>query len=398
MDKPVKAILKEVKLIEILNSPYFARVLMPMGLIKDDKQPTGYTDGVNIGYNPGFIKGLKNLSQVQGFFRHEEYHIIMLHPFEMIKIPVEDRDLYNQACDYIINPMVIKDGFQLPDGALINSKFFGMNSMQAFKLLKQEKAKRKQDKKNGNGQGPEEPKPQPWGQVKPYKNPDGSKPTKDQTVKAKEKQKRIIKQAQTLQEKSEGGISGDLERITCQSLEPRLNPTELLRDYLTASINSKWNWARPNRRLMGSGFYFPKNESKTIGNVTILIDSSGSISDYEFNCFSAEVSNVLSEFEGIEITVIYFDTKVKDKEIEKYSSYDLPIKLKTNARGMTCFKAPFNFMAKNDISPDVCLMFTDLGSDSWPKEPDFPVIFITDKGSNGVAPFGQTIISDIWIT
>ena len=78
--------------------------------------------------------------------------------------------------------------------------------------------------------------------------------------------------------------------------------------------------------------------------------------------------------------MIYFDTKVKDKEIEKYSSYDLPIVLKTKARGMTCFKAPFDFMAKNDISPDVCLMFTDLAATHGQKHRTSPLSLLQIKG------------------
>ena len=362
---------------ELLSSPFFARFLLKCPLIEDTKQPTCYTDGKVIGYNPGFVQDI-SFSELQGVFRHEEYHLILGHCLMMKN---KNHKIWNMATDYVINIMVISDGLKLPPGLLLDYRFSGLNSEQVYKILMQEQKEGK------------EPEPQNWGQIKPKKNASNQELTEPEQSKELNKLKREVKQAQNIEKKRNSGTEGgNVKRITDAFFTPQIDVKDLLRDFLTETIQAKWDYKKLNRRLVYTGLRYPKQSGKTIGKGVIFVDASGSISDFEFNIYSSEISNVLSEFEGIELTVIFFDTQVRENEIVQYSSYDLPLKLKSHAGGGTDIRAPFKYVELNELDPDFCLVFSDMGFSLFPSEPDYPVIFITDEtGKGAVIPWGQLI-------
>ena len=64
-------------------------------------------------------------------------------------------------------------------------------------------------------------------------------------------------------------------------LEPQINWKEMLYKYIRTPVKDDYNWARPNRRFLHMGIVLPTPYAHAMGDVSIIIDTSGSISDEE---------------------------------------------------------------------------------------------------------------------
>ncbi len=74
---------------------------------------------------------------------------------------------------------------------------------------------------------------------------------------------------------------------------------------------------RPNRRFISSNLYLPSMYSEGLGDVVIVIDTSGSISDTELIDFQSEVNCILEDTQPEKVYVLYCDTQVH----KKYGEY-----------------------------------------------------------------------------
>ena len=215
----------------------------------------------------------------------------------------------------------------------------------------------------------------------------------------------IIAQAQTMQDsKDQKGWSptgnGGSIRIVNQLLDAHVPWEAEVRDFFEQICKNDYSWAMPNRRYSRSPFVVPSLYNKELGRFIALIDASGSINDREFNIFGAELTNMLNIFQDATIMTIFFHHCVINDEIREYTYHDLPIKLKTTGRGGTDFVPPFKKIEEDDLNPVGVLVFTDLGCDSYPKEPDYPVMWVvTEKRYDGTyysnPPFGRIIDMDL---
>jgi predicted metal-dependent peptidase len=73
--------------------------------------PSGWTDGVHIGYNPSWIDGL-SVSIVRTFLVHEVDHIKQGLPWRLRRLPAKLHPYVNAAADFGINARLVKAGYE----------------------------------------------------------------------------------------------------------------------------------------------------------------------------------------------------------------------------------------------------------------------------------------------
>jgi predicted metal-dependent peptidase len=112
----------------LLDQPFFGTLAMHLELVETRQIETLQTNGVVIQYNPDFMATLTAAEQV-GVLAHEVMHPGLLHPYRRNG---RDPREWNEACDYAINPELIRAGFTLPAGALVDPQFDGMSAEQIF--------------------------------------------------------------------------------------------------------------------------------------------------------------------------------------------------------------------------------------------------------------------------
>lgn len=374
----------------ILDHPFWGCLALKLTLSEAEWCETACTDGRNVFYNPEYIKSLQ-LPEVVGLLAHEVSHCSNGHTWRQ---DTREHVQWNIACDYTLNDILIKAGFALPSGALINSQYNGLAAEEIYAKL---------PKENTGNKGGKDP-----GKCEKGKGSDGSEkhqgPDKGQNGKDPGKCGGVIQSSQSKADaeelraewkaavvqavqmcKGRGDIPGDLLLQIQNVLDPPLPWFVLLRDFVERSARNDYSWSKPNSRYFSSGIILPSLVSEELPEIVVAIDTSGSTYSY-LNRFANEVSGVLQAYKT-KITVIYCDYIVQN--VVEYTSEDLPLKLEMKGGGGTSFIPVFDYVAKHGLTPAAMVFLTDLDG-SFPKyEPEYPVMWVTPNNQKG--PFGMTV-------
>ena len=111
-----------------------------------------------------------------------------------------------------------------------------------------------------------------------------------------------------------GREPGGIERPLAQARQSEHDWRAILRDFITAMNPSDYRWAPPNRRFVSSGLYLPSVERSGVGEMVIVVDTSGSIGTDELEQFAGEINSIVNEAQPESIRVIYCDAFVQAGE------------------------------------------------------------------------------------
>lgn len=370
MDNTIKKLTK-ARAGLVLSSPFFASIALQLKLIEDLKYPTVYTDSVVLGYNPEFVDKLSN-AELKGVICHEVLHIAMLHPFRRNS---RDHLRWNIACDYAINPIVKDAGFTLPEGALLEDRYKGMEAEVIYSKL----PKQLQLPANSTM----------IGEVRDYKQDKQAK--NSNTIKQQEQNWKITLSGAASIAKAQGKLPAGLDRMIQEILQPKLPWREILSRFITENAKNDYTWTQPNKRYLYSGLYLPSLNVPTLGTIVVIVDTSGSISQKELDTFASELQSILNIYPGTEIKVIYVDTKVA--HTETIDIYDF--KLHAKGGGGTDFKPGFEYIEQEAVMPSCVIYFTDGYCDSFPQDPDYPTLWVSTDKANFKPPFGEVIYMEM---
>ena len=124
----------------ILTRQFYAVLVGQVEPVPSWQFPTMATDSVKHYFNPAFIASLSP-KKVLGVQAHESEHDARHHS---TRRGARDPKLWNMACDYAINPDLIAEGFELPDGILFRKEFAGMAAEDIYRILFDEQQKEQQ--------------------------------------------------------------------------------------------------------------------------------------------------------------------------------------------------------------------------------------------------------------
>jgi len=367
----------KARTILILDHYFFGHLTMKLSLSESDWCETAMTDGERLVYSPKYVDTLE-LQKCVGLNAHEVMHCAMGHFW---RGEGKDHTKWNMACDYEINGILLKEKFELPDGALFDSAYDDLSAEQIYHRIPDtggggKDGKEKEGKgQDGQGNGSD---PGKCGGVMQGKG------NKNEIEEKKAEWKSSVAQAVQMA-KRQGLMSNNLLIPINDVLDPPLPWHVLLRDFVEKTARNDYNWMRPNRRYISDGIILPSLISEELPEVCIVIDTSGSTCGIQGD-FAKEASGVLSAYRTT-IRVLYSDAKVHLEEI--YTSDDLPIKLKPVGGGGTSFVPAFDYIAKNRYTPSCMIYLTDMYGTFPSKEPEYPVMWITNNDEKG--PFGMTV-------
>ncbi len=360
--------LSKAKINLMLDQPFFGRILLELLLIRDDTQPTGYTDGKVLGYNHDFIDGM-NLEGVMFFMVHEALHVALMHH---TRRGARDHKKFNIAADHVINLTCEESNLKLaiPDDVYKDPQYREMSTEAVYLKLPQDP----EDEGEGVGEVRDMP----------------GDPTAAQ--KSLEEQRVKIAVTQALQQaKAVGKMPGGLERVIDELLDPVVPWHELLRDFVSEKARDDYSWSRPNRRFSGMDVIMPGLYSERMGKVCVAVDTSGSLSQDDLTRVASEIQGVLDDFPTASCKVIYCDYEVHADATEEFDPGD-EIELHPKGGGGTRFKPVFEYIEAQEDDPIVLLYMTDLyGSLAGIDAPDYPVIWGLVEGANhkNEVPFGE---------
>ncbi len=392
----------------ILDKPFLGALVMrlPMREAKPDWCPTVATDARHFYYNPEYIDRL-SLEQTQFMLAHEALHCALSH-FARRQHRVQHR--WDLACDFAINPLLVRDGLKPPPGALILDLYDGLSAEEIYPSLHDNESDQTLDKHlydgdggSGGGSGSNTDLEQSAGSS--GQQPERSESGTDAGSQADEESQSASPPPLTQQEREElatrwqqylasaaqsaqaaGKLSGSMARLVDHLLQPKLPWRTLLARYMTLSARDDYTWQRPSRRE--GTMIFPSLRSAQV-EVAVALDISGSISDADIGEFLAEVDALKSQIRA-RVTLLACDTALTADgpwRFEPWESLQTPRQF--SGGGGTSFKPVFEWLARQPGSPDLLIYFTDAEGQFPAIQPDYPVLWLV-KGK-AETPWGQRI-------
>lgn len=391
--------------------PFFAYLLFNLEVIEltDKTNPwklqTAAVDGKHFWYNPKFIEeiyqeGLKESKQIANqkvafLCAHEVMHCALGHLGRRI-----DRDpkIWNMACDYAINSMLVDAGISMPKVGLYDSKYKGLSSEVIYDdLIKnpnKTKDKRTLDSHNGDNDFP--------GQNGDGQNGDqdgdgedngpGSELSAEELKDLKDQwDENMVRAAQSVEA---GQIPAGFDRLIKQITEPKVVWNEYLTQVVHSLVRNDYTWRIPNKRVFANGITMPSLDYDDEIEIAIAMDMSGSIGQDDASCFLGEIKSIMDQFSGYKIHIACFDTQLynpatftDENDLEDY----IP-----KGGGGTDFMCWWDWAAKQEWYDTVgtVIFFTDgYPNGTWgPGVEKSPNTVWLVKGSEQVAPYGTTII------
>lgn len=408
----------------LLNKPFYGTLAARLRLKEITYLPTAATDGKHLYYNPEFVDNLSD-EELDFLIAHEVLHCVYDH---MGRRGDRHPQVWNAAADYNINQTLVDNnvgklitaeklpGFDksLPKeqqgGPCYDPKYRGMNSDEIYDELMKDV---KQYTVNPDGSITDEDgnKVGQIGGMDDHLEPgsgddadgegggknangqftDGMTPEERKALQDEIKQA-VLNAAQAA---GAGNVPGDIERMLNELTAPKMDWRDVLRTQLESSLKRDFTFMRPSKR--SGEVIFPGMSRDEQLEVTIAVDTSGSISVDMLRDFISEVQGIMDQYQDYEVTVMQFDTGVYG--VDKFtaddgrdmSEYDL------RGGGGTDFDAVWNYMKDHDMEPDQLVMFTDgYPFGSWGDEDYCDTLFVIhgDPQHRIESPFGVTIHYD----
>jgi predicted metal-dependent peptidase len=406
----------------ILEKPFLGALVLRLPLTAADPDwcPTTATDARGFYYNPAFIDGL-SMGQTQFMLAHEALHCALSH-FARRQHRVRHR--WDLACDYAINPLLVDEGLEPPENALIMPLYKGMTAEEIYPLIddndqsetldthaydpdqsqqsqgrgsgmtEKDLEQRSRDQSQGepeSDQAPQQGNQGTGGDPSDSNDSGGSgaqqpeplTPDEQETLEVQWQQRMAGAAQQAIQA---GKLGGELRRLIDHLLQPQLPWRMLLARYMSATARDDYSWSRPSRRE--GDFILPSLRSHQM-NMAVAIDTSGSIKDSEMQEFIDEIDALKGQVRA-RVTLLPCDAALCDGapfRFEPWETFQRPEHIKGG--GGTSFIPVFDWISRTGEQPDLLVYFTDADGRFPDREPPYPVIWLV-KG-RGTVPWGQRI-------
>jgi predicted metal-dependent peptidase len=196
-------------------------------------------------------------------------------------------------------------------------------------------------------------------------------------------QARLVTAAQ--QARHAGRLPASWARLVDRLVQPQLAWRVLLARYLMSAARDDYSYARPSRR---EGAALLPRVASGEADLTIALDTSGSIAQTELGEFIAEIDALKGQVRA-RVTLLACDERLDPRSPWRFESWE-PVLLPDSLEGGagTSFLPVFEWIAQNN-RPDVLVYFTDAEGEFPPTAPEYPVIWLV-KG-NARVPWGERI-------
>ena len=363
----------------LVDQPFFGTLLcrMPM-IVKEDIETMG-TDGTTLYYKPSYVETL-SVRELLGVFIHEVCHCAFLHVTRRgNRIPY----VWNLACDYAVNRIILEAGITLPKTALYDKKYDGWTVEQVYDdLIKNTKyidCPVSGFDIGGTGS---------------FDDGDMSSSAKNELE--SEWKTRVIGAAEAA--RTRGKVPAEFKHLIEKILEPEVLWTEQLRQYAVDKIRNRCTWMKPMKKFLASGVYLQSYRKENgIRDLVLAIDSSGSTQSF-LDKFVGEINGIVRDCDIDRVIVMHIDAAIH--KVETFYTEDFPFNINPVGGGGTAFEPAFKWVEDNAIAPSLFIYFTDMMGSFPDYVPDYPVLWVaygcdkTDDWIKRNCYFGDVIYVD----
>jgi predicted metal-dependent peptidase len=293
--------------------PFFGSVVANVSYKEDTTIKTAETDGKTIYYNPNFLNTL-NVSEQTFVFAHEVCHIAFNH---ILRSEGKDEYTWNIATDGVINQFLKRDGLEMVEGCVDIKDAINYDAEELYeKLIKDKEQEQKKEQAGHDSHNmwkdaikkfkeettlteQEKQIKEKQEQTKKMGEKDSFKENLAEKKRKLEKLKREI-----LKEVSQRGKTSNSVIRTINDIG-KSKPIVDWRYILKETITYNADWSYKNAEIE-DGVISANLEEQPHSETEILLDTSGSISDFLLRGFLRECKNIL---QTSKLKVGCFDTK-----------------------------------------------------------------------------------------
>jgi predicted metal-dependent peptidase len=337
-----------------------------------DDLPTAGTDGADTYYGAKFVMGLSR-KQLRYLVSHEQGHRMLRHCIEYRTLCKEDRDIYGQAIDYVVNAAIEsmdKDGSFLERPTtippLIRDDWLNKSLPEVFRLLKQEKQQNPQQFQQ-RAVLDEHMEPQDAGDNSADGDGDGDGDGSDGVSEAVQQavqtaiddavlQGRLVQRQLRQMAGTKPGnsaLDGFIERQTDWRGPLRRFITEI------AEGDENSRFCPPNKRMLASGYIMPSHFSEAMEELIVACDTSGSMGGV-YPLVFGEIANIAKTVTPKRVRVLWWDTRVAGEQVFEPRDYDkLRSVMKPQGGGGTTVSCVAQHIKKKGYNPKAVIVLTD---------------------------------------
>lgn len=327
--------------------------------------PSAATDGVDLWWNPDWFMSLDKKPR-EVVLRHELWHVARMH---MLRRGSRDPEVWNWACDYVINNDLKAEKCDFSFGGLVDDQYIGKAEEEVYDIIMAQ---------------PRVPNLGAWG------NGTGI----DMLPVDPKKKQQVVNTVVTAvhQAKMTGGgtVPGAVLEIVEQFLTPVVPWQSVLARWFSEKLDEDYSWARPNRRF--NDMYLPsrRDEMGRLENLRWYIDVSGSIRQSHIVRFRSELKFVKEQFCPEKLSVVQFDTKIQ--RVDTWEEDDPFDKIEIKGRGGTSLECVRRDMLEE--RPTAAIIFSDMECSRMDQTgiEGIPILWVMLPSRSGHTPsFGDII-------
>lgn len=159
-----------------------------------------------------------------------------------------------------------------------------------------------------------------------------------------------------------------------------------LERFMVSKTRNATSWRRPNKRYLGR-YYLPRRDfSPSMGEVSIIVDSSGSVGDEDLGHFKGHIVRIIEECRPSAVNLLFVTSEVEyARHFEKYDPIEFPDQ---SWSGGTDMCAGIEWVKKNAPDSELVIILTD-GFTPFPEKEEMPLYWVMT--TNETAPVGETL-------
>ena len=363
---------------------FFGSLMLFAQIETTKKLPTAATDGRKIFFNEEFLYSLSSKEQ-NALMLHEVLHMALLH---VTRRQNRDPHIWNIAADIVVNDLIERNtSFPLPQGAITDTRFQDKSVEYIYEaLLKSEKKYKlviNDILQPGNSEQNE-------GDTN-LSEPLSQEETDEIESFWKDKMEILKNSSEHNLSNGRGSLPAGIEQEISTILEPEVDWRHALWKYVG---KTPADFDDLDRRFIYKGLYLESLLTEAV-EVSVCIDTSGSVSDELLMQFTGELKGILRSYPNVKCSLFFADTDLAGPyEIDRIEQMPKAI-----GRGGTSFVPFFDYLKKHGEENNLLgnnklsIYFTDGYGDFPQQEPDNPTMWLVCKDgleTNGF-PFGEVV-------
>ena len=366
---------------------FFGSLMLFAQIENSKKFPTAATDGRKIFFNDEFLNSLSSQEQ-NALMLHEVLHMALLH---VTRRQSRDPHIWNIAADIVVNDLIERNtSFPLPEGAITDNRFQDKSVEYIYEALLKSKKKYKlviSDILQPSNSNSDEGKKDSNDVIEPL-----SQEEIDEIESFWKDKMEILKNSSEHQLSSgKGSLPAGIEQEISTILEPEVDWRHALWKYVG---KTPADFDDLDRRFIYKGLYLESLLTEAV-EVSVCIDTSGSVSDELLKQFAGELKGILRSYPNVKCSLFFADTNLAGPyEIDRIEQ--MP---KAFGRGGTSFVPFFDYLKKHGEENNLLgnnklsIYFTDGYGDFPSQEPNNPTMWLVCKDGLETQsfPFGEVV-------